>query len=151
MGSRLTTVGKVVLVLALILGIFFIVLGVVNLANEDNYYNDDNSNNNGNNNSNNSNSENTFYAYTSNYVKNQSTDSYETYYIKFTPSSSGTYYFNIDNATLNNVTNSNGTVYYSSSSDYSFERSYSVYMMSGVEYTFKIYTDSTSIRYEFEY
>ena len=87
MGSRLTTVGKVVLVLALILGIFFIVLGVVNLANEDNYYNDDNSNNNGNNNSNNSNSENTFYAYTSNYVKNQSTDSYETYYIKFTPSS----------------------------------------------------------------
>lgn len=150
MGSRLTTAGKVILVLTLILGIFFIVLGVVNLVNNDNYVG--NNSNNGSNNGNSSNSSNTFYVYSSNYVNSRSTDSYETYYIKFTPSSSGTYYFNIDNATLNSVTtNSNGTVYYNSYSNYSFDRSYSVYLMSGVEYTFEIYTNSTSIRYEFEY
>ena len=142
---KLTDVGKKVLAITLVIGILFIIIGaVINATGSgsslDNGTNDYESN------------DRVLYLYSTGYPTSCSVDSYEYYEIKFSPSSSGDYIFHIDNGYLSNLSREySSSVSYSYYSDYEYDNSYSVYLSSGYEYTFRIYTESYNIRYEIEW
>ena len=131
--SRLTKAGAVILVFTILLSTLFVVLGIVNLANnsEDDDYD----------------YKETYWAYDGS-IKTIYGDSGEYYEIKFSPNYSGTYDIKIDGAYVYGIYNHYGNSV-SYNNDYSsyYDYAYTAYLSSSYTYTIKIYSTSPTISF----
>ncbi len=129
--TGLTKAGAIILVLSLLASLLCIIFGIVILVDEGDSYGDDND---------------TYYVSTGS-TYSYYVDSEEYYEFVFTPYSSGTYYIEIDDASITSLKErygSSSASFYTSYSSYtSYDKKYETsYLYSGTSYVLRVYTGS---------
>ena len=126
-GSRFTKATSIILVLTFILSGLFIILGIIQLNN------------------NNNTTYKTYWVY-SNSMKNLSVDKNTYCQLKYEPDMGTTYYLNFDGAYIYEIkTENGGTVSYTARNTSTYDYSYYAYLSPYYTYTIVIYTKSSNV------
>ena len=133
MNLTLNKTGKIILVASILVGLLFISLGVLKIMSDNDPEN------------------NVLRVNKADEEIQFQVKADKEYKVIFKPDAAGEYAIRINDATLNKISNYQGNpIDYDTASDESYDRSYTVYLVKGFEYSFYITSESKAIDLVFE-